>query len=280
MRRLLTAFGYRSEMVSTSAGRVHVWSAPGRGRLPPVVVLHGLGSASINWIPILESLRPHVHQVFAVDLPGHGFSERPTAFTNEVLQRGVVEGLDGAGHPPALVIGHSLGGAGALRYVNARPERVRGLLLFSPAGAPLAADELAAVRSIFSVDTTADAVRFLRTLHARPAELKARIAAPFVRASLRDPALREWLGTVPPFDPSTPDAVYLTPAEVAEVRGPLRVVWGREDRILPASALAFWRTHLPPHGDLIEPAHVGHTPFLDDRAWTARAIRSFAETLR
>jgi pimeloyl-ACP methyl ester carboxylesterase len=275
-RRLLSAYGYRSDLVPTAVGRVHLWSAPGRGSASPVLVIHGLGSAALNWIPVLEQLRPHVQRVYAVDLPGHGFSDKPAELTEDLLRDGLLEGLERSGHARALVVGHSLGGAAALRYVNARPDRARGLLLFSPAGAPLSPEELDAVRALFTVETYEDAVKFLRVLHARPAELRARVAAPFVRASLRDPQLRSWLSTVAPHDGQA-GSIWLDPAEIRKLSVPLRVVWGRDDRILPASALAFWRAHLPPGAELFEPSGIGHTPFLDDRTWTVSQIRACAE---
>jgi pimeloyl-ACP methyl ester carboxylesterase len=260
--------------VPTSVGRIHLWSAEGGGSLPPVLVVHGLGSAALYWIPMLEHLRPRTRGVMAIDLPGHGFSDRPLALTSDTLLAGVLEALEQADHAPSLVIGHSLGGAAALRYVNAFPARARGLLLFSPAGAPLDHQELAAVKALFRVDSYQDAVRFLRTLHARPAELRARLAAPFVRATLRDPTLRAWIDAIPAFEDDVGRA-YLSPSEIEGLPVPARVVWGRMDRVLPGSAREYWRSHLPPRGTLIEPDHVGHTPFLDDRRWTARQVLSF-----
>lgn len=279
VRRLLAAWRYTSELVPTSSGHVHVWAAEGSGPGAPVLVIHGLGSQAMYWVPMLEHLRPHVARVMAVDLPGHGFSDRLPALSHETLQSALFEGLRRFDHQPAAIIGHSLGGAAALRYVNAAPDRARGLLLFSPAGAPLDAEQLATVRRLFRVDSYEDAVRFLRLLHARPAELRARVAAPFVRASLRDPALRAWLDSVPAYDPTDPDPTFLNADEIRSVRVPLRVVWGRVDRVLPTASRDFWRQNLPPGASWIEPPHVGHTPFLDDRRWTASELRSFVASL-
>lgn len=276
VRKLLGAWGYSGEHVPTSLGRVHLWRASGSGPLPPVLVIHGLGSAALNWVPVLELLRPHVSQILAVDLPGHGFSDRPQVLTNDALRDALIEALDRSGHPPSLVVGHSLGGAAALRYVLARPRAARGLLLFSPAGAPLDREQLDGVRSLFHVDSYDDAVRFLRALHARPAELRARLAAPFVQASLQDPVLRGWLATVQPYEDGDPGQVYVSPAEIGAITAPMRVVWGLADRILPFTARDYWQAHLPLHATLIQPEGIGHTPFLDDRKWTAEEIRMFA----
>jgi pimeloyl-ACP methyl ester carboxylesterase len=277
-RRLLNAWSYKSEHLTTSVGRAHVWRAEGSGALPPLLLVHGLGSAAMHWIPMVEHLRPHVQSVVAVDLLGHGFSERPDVLTNDLLRVALVEALSQVDLGPALMIGNSLGGAVALRYANAYPERVAGLLLFSPAGAPLTAGELDQLRRLFSVDSYEAAVRFMYNLQARPGPIRSRLAAPWVRSVLSDPALRSWLNSVPAHEDGDPEGIYVTPEEIRSVNVPFQVVWGTHDRVLPSSAREFWRQNLP-SGALVDAANVGHTPFLDNRRWTAEHIRSFAAGL-
>lgn len=132
------------------------------------------------------------------------------------------------------------------------------------------------MRRLFTVETYDEAVRFMRNLQARPTIVRSRLAAAWVRSTLSDPALRSWLHAVPAHEDGDPEGVYVTSDEIRSVPVPMEVVWGRHDRVLPASAREFWRGHLP-SGALIEPTHVGHTPYLDDRRWTADHIRAFVE---
>jgi pimeloyl-ACP methyl ester carboxylesterase len=53
-------------------------------------------------------------------------------------------------------------------------------------------------------------------------------------------------------------------------------VWGRSERILPPSALAYFRAHLPAHVEILEPEGFGHCPHLDNPKRLARAITEFA----
>jgi pimeloyl-ACP methyl ester carboxylesterase len=271
-RRVLLAVGYRSRHVETSAGRVHVWTYDGSGPLPPLVLFHGFGSSAMHWMPLLQQLRPRTRGIVAIDLPGHGLSDRPPELTHDLLRAGVSEAMDALDHEPAVVIGNSLGGAVGLRYVNARPERVLGAVLFSPAGAPMSAEDLAALREVFRMDQHADAVRFVRRLHGRPVGVRAHLLAPILRRTLADPVLKSWLDRVSEGD-------FLEPDELRAVPRPVRVIWGRQERILPAHALAFWREHLPATSEVLEPEGFGHSPFLDDRRWTADQVVSFAEGL-
>jgi pimeloyl-ACP methyl ester carboxylesterase len=271
-RRVLTALGFRSEMLSTSVGELHLWRVGGQGELPPVLLFHGFGSSAMRWTPLMYDLRPHVRELIAVDLPAHGFSQRPEALSQYVVRQGLLEALDAVQAEPALVLGNSLGGAAGLRYALARPERVTGALLFSPAGAPMDEEELVQVRSLFCVDAHDEAVALVRALHARDPGLRAHLLAPLLRRPLSDPLLRRWLQEMTPED-------FLSAEEIGSMPRPLRVVWGKQERILPLRAREFWRAHLPPHGDLIEPDGFGHSPFLDDRGWVVEEILRFCRQL-
>ncbi|MEZ4239026.1 MAG: alpha/beta fold hydrolase [Myxococcota bacterium] len=268
-RRVLLAAGYRSRHVDSDVGRVHVWTAEGGGDLPPLVLFHGLGASAMHWAPMLQALRPRVSAVVAMDLPGHGLSDRVPELTLDGLRAGVDAAMDAVAHAPAVVVGNSLGGAVAVRWVLSRPERVRGAVLFSPAGAPMSAEELAGVQEVFRIEGHADAVRFVRQLHGRPVGLRAHFLAPLLRRSLADPVLQAWLHRVS-------DADFLAPAELAGLPVPVRVVGGLQERILPLAGRDFWRAHLPAGSEVVEPDGFGHSPFLDDRAWTARQVLDFA----
>jgi pimeloyl-ACP methyl ester carboxylesterase len=273
-RSLLVRVGYRSEQVPTSVGDVHVLSREGSGRLPPVVLVHGFGATAMQWVPLIRALRPHVRGVTAIDLPGHGLSVRRPDLTLDVLREGVLQALDRSRRTdePALVVGNSLGGAVVVRYVQARPDHVVGAHLLSPGGAPMDAGELEEVRRLFRVSTHREALVFLDRLFGRPVGWIGHLMAPSVRRTFRDLALHGLLDQVT-------DADWLTEDEVRGLPRPLRVVWGRADRILPARSVAFWRAQLPPDGEMEEPDAFGHVPQLDRPAAAAADILGFARRL-
>ncbi|HSN97017.1 MAG TPA: hypothetical protein VLS89_01930, partial [Candidatus Nanopelagicales bacterium] len=76
-RRALTAQGVRSRWVETSVARLHAYDAKGAGRLPTMVVLHGISSSAAAFAPLLTRLRPRARRVLAPEAPGHGFSDPP-----------------------------------------------------------------------------------------------------------------------------------------------------------------------------------------------------------
>jgi len=270
-RLSLRARGLASSTVRVRGLDLHVYDGAGRGRLPTVVMLHGLGAGGASFGPMVTALRPHVRRVILPELPGHGFSARPADggdITADLLLDAISDALDGLLDEPAIVLGNSLGGAVALGYALRRPERVRGLMLVSPAGAKMEADEWRELVSAFDLTTTAEARRFLERVYHRPPWFLALFAHEFPDV-LKKPAVRQILASVTPEHSPTPD-------ELALLSMPILLLWGRSERLLPASALAWFRQHLPPQTVIEEPAGFGHAPQLEQPERLAARVVAFA----
>lgn len=252
----LRAQGFRSRNLETEAGRVHVIEAEGKGSLPPMLLLHGLGSSAADYFFLLKSLRQHCRRVVAVDFPGHGRSEAPSGGMEPgMLQRALLQATDEVVKEPMVVFGNSLGGLVALRFALARPERVRALLVASPAGAPM---ESAALNDFFQSllpQSHADALDFVDRFLARRSVLRHAIAWG-VRKRFGRPAVADFLRRVGPKD-------MLTAEELASLRMPLVIFWGEKDRVLPEEQREFYRKHIPAHARFEHASGYGHAPFLD-----------------
>jgi pimeloyl-ACP methyl ester carboxylesterase len=103
------------------------------GAGPGVLCLHANASTSGQWRGLMERLAPRWH-VLAPDLLGAGQgapwpTDRVVALQDEVDHLQPV--LAQAGEPCVLV-GHSYGGAVALRAAVQQPQRVRALALYEP----------------------------------------------------------------------------------------------------------------------------------------------------
>src|SRR5678815_2871498 len=114
--------GYESRRVATTDGPVHVLDARGDGDLPTVVLLHGLGSWSVDYLPLFSRLRRHVRRIVAPDLLAHGHSGDPVPSGRlPALWDALAGALEATLDEPALVYGNSLGGLAALRLGIDRP---------------------------------------------------------------------------------------------------------------------------------------------------------------
>jgi pimeloyl-ACP methyl ester carboxylesterase len=260
--------GYRSRHVPTRAGRVHVLDAQGDGPLPPVVVLHGLSSAGVHFLPLLRHLRGRVRRLVAPDLLGHGFSDTPPVIRPAFMKGALVEALDAVIDEPTIVFGNSMGGIAAVHYALARPERVRALVLSSPGGAAMDEAELRRFARGFSFTTHDEALGFVDRVFSRRNPLR-QLVAWGVRRQFRDSRVDELLNNMVPAD-------LLQPEQLAALPMPVLLVWGQDERILPREHYEYFRRHLPETTRIEQPEGFGHVPFLDDPGAVARQILDFA----
>lgn len=98
----------------------------------PVVLLHGLTQQQHYWGPVLARLAGR--RVITVDQRGHGEASGAQVtpqsdFSIPRLARDVIEILDQAGVPEAVVVGHSWGASVALHTASTFPDRVRAAVL-------------------------------------------------------------------------------------------------------------------------------------------------------
>ena len=98
-----------------------------------LVLLHGIGSSSASWLNQLETLKGY--RLIAWDAPGYGDSE--FLKNNEPKAADYAEALHGFLDrlllKDVVIVGNSLGCLMAGAYAAAHPERVRSMILFSPA---------------------------------------------------------------------------------------------------------------------------------------------------
>lgn len=263
---LVQGYGHRS--VPTSVGAVHVLEKRGGGPLPPIVLLHGLSAAGVHYYRVLKHLAPF-SRVLLPDLPGHGFSDTPVPMDEPTLMTGLFEALDQLLDVPAVLCGNSLGGYTALRYALKRPEKVRALVLASPAGASMGEDELSLLRAQFKLDSHADALDFTDALFAR----RKRSRHLYAYGVRRYFALPQTQAVV--------DGMSLShlfrAGSLEHLTMPILLLWGGAERILPESHLRFFEANLPKHTLVERPPHWGHSPFLDDPAGFGKRLVSFVK---
>ena len=99
-----------------------------------VILIHGFGTSSFLWRNIAPGITDAGHTAYAVDLFGHGESDRP--FDEDFGIAAQAEYLDAAMTAlrvaRGVLVGVDLGGDVALRLAATRPERVEKLVLINP----------------------------------------------------------------------------------------------------------------------------------------------------
>lgn len=95
---------------------------------PPLLLIHGAGGSRLVWPGELR--RMPGEWVFALDLPGHGRSPAPAEASIEAYTDRLQRWMRALDLPPAVLIGHSMGGAVALQVALSSP-RVAGIGLIA-----------------------------------------------------------------------------------------------------------------------------------------------------
>ncbi len=134
-RELLATWPVPSEqrLVPTREGDTFVVSC-GPPDAPPLVLLHGSASTTLEWIGDVVAWAEHfrVHVVDLLGEPGLSAEVRPALDAHVGWLDDVLDGLDVRG--PVSMVASSLGGWFALDYAIRRPGQVLKLALLTPSG--------------------------------------------------------------------------------------------------------------------------------------------------
>ncbi len=125
---------YRKEVVVSENPPVRL-SVIDAGRSPAertLFFIHGFGGFAMQWEQQLIEFADR-SRVVALDLRGHGLSDRPaSAYTVDELLGDIERVVDALHLPPKFsLLGHSFGGALAATYAVKHPERIDRLVLVS-----------------------------------------------------------------------------------------------------------------------------------------------------
>ncbi|MFK8051649.1 MAG: alpha/beta fold hydrolase BchO [Woeseiaceae bacterium] len=98
------------------------WHYQSSGDGPVLLLLHGAGASTHSWHGSFEALAKHC-RVVALDLPGHGLTERfvDRSFSLQASADGVAAFCAALPQPPTAIVGHSAGAAIALQMRLSAP---------------------------------------------------------------------------------------------------------------------------------------------------------------
>ena len=132
MNTVNNSVSYQTEMLDNNQKVNFVQQGTGA----PVVLTHGLAASLHDWDDLLPELSDAGYAGYALDLLGHGESEKPSNvhdYSIDATFEHFSKWIDSLGRTePLILIGHSLGGGLSLLYAQRYPERVRGLVLINP----------------------------------------------------------------------------------------------------------------------------------------------------
>ncbi len=219
----------------------------------PLVLIHGYGVSGRVWQPTLRYLAQQ-HQVFVVDLPGHGYSTYVNPWRLREIAPLLAAWLRELHLPPVALLGQSTGGSIAIHLAASAPELVGRLILVSSTGVPLQAGLLRlTVRSVYSFfqpgNGTYPLTLIRDVLIPRP-RLFWQAAQEVAHSDFR--------------------------AELASITMPTLIIWGKHDALIPISIGYALQAALP-HARFVILPNCGHRPMLAEPATFSKIILEFLE---
>jgi pimeloyl-ACP methyl ester carboxylesterase len=219
--------GVESRWTTVDGYRLHYYvEGPASG--PGVVLVHGLGGRSEDWVNLMPYLTRAGYRVYLPDLPGYGQSEKPAGFSYSVPDEAsiVVGFCDSLGLKRVDLGGWSMGGWIVQRVAAAHPERVGKLLLFDSAGLYA---KPAWNTALFTPSSETQLAELDALLMPKPPKVPGFIAADILRISKSNAwvihrALDSMLTGRDTTDKLLP-----------QLKMPVLIVWGAEDQITPLS---------------------------------------------
>lgn len=268
-----------SRFVTVGGLRHHVRD---RGQGDVIVLLHGQSANLRVWDAWAEDLARD-HRVISIDLPGHGLTgpDPQGRYDWTQLAANLNPLLAELGVDRFVLVGNSLGGAIGVEYAAANPDRLRGLVLIAPIGAPRR-EPKPLMFELYATPVIGPAIinltpgwlvrDSLRSTYGDPGRLKdgeeTAFAALMRRRGNREAARRI---VSQPGDPRFAD-------KARSVKTPTLILWGANDTWVRPEYGAWFEATLPDaRRDTF--AGVGHMPMQEAPGPTVEALRRFLTAL-
>ncbi len=234
----------------------------------PLLLLHGFGADLNTWM-FNQPAFCEGRRTLALELPGHGLSSKDVGKGDATFFTDAIEAaLAALGAERVHVAGHSMGGALAIVLASRRPERVASLTLLAPAGL---GPEINGgfIDAFVGASRRREAVAALQMLVRDPSSISRAMVEEFLRYKRLDGVPRALETVARAWFPEGRQAVDVRDALRALVM-PVQVIWGRDDRIIPAAHA----DAAPPQARVHVLEGVGHLPHMEKAGEVNRLIRA------
>lgn len=243
----------------SALGPIHYWQGGPQNPAGDVILIHGLGGSTLQDFANLPPALVDQRRVWTLDLPGFGFScdvpvEQTISNHVEILHDFIVA----HGIEKPVLIGNSMGGWVTLSFCLKYPDVAPKIILLAPAGIEFEPPP----PEIFLPESPADMDRLLEYLIYHPPRIN-------------DWFRRDWFGVMARRRPAIQAMIQkmltrtevLSPGQIARVEQPTLIIFGEEDKIIPANTgrrLHEWlpRSELilyPQCGHLVQATHFART---------------------
>ena len=198
-----------------------------------IVLIHGFGGDLDLWLFTQEPLAANA-SVYSLDLPGHGQSSKAVEDGSVAgLANVVAKFMDAVGISSAHLAGHSLGGAIALQTAVSHAGKVDALTLIGSAGI---GEEINGdyISGFVAAESRREIKPLLKQLVGDPGLINRKMIDDILKFKRLDGVTEALTEISAGFLSGDKQTVDLR-GELGGLSMPVNVIWGSEDRIIPAS---------------------------------------------
>jgi pimeloyl-ACP methyl ester carboxylesterase len=228
------------------------------------LILHGWGGSSDSWRKIIEILEIK-YKVICPDLPGFGKTKIPeTPWALNDFVNWLKEFTEELNLKDFFLLGHSFGGRVAVKFSISFPEKVKKLILLSPAG--IKQEWGTREKIIFRLAKIGNAI-FSKSLLLRFRESTRNLFYSILRVkdySKVKGVMKETMKRIVEED--------LLP-ELSKIQVETLIVWGQNDKIVPLKYARLFKDRIKNSKIEILPK-IGHSPHLEDSEKLAEVLIS------
>jgi abhydrolase domain-containing protein 6 len=255
-----------------------------RGAGIPLVMVHGFGDSKETWL-MTSLFLARRRALLLIDLPGHGRTsdiEEPAAAARAqaTAVARLLDALAAAPAPQTLatatidLVGNSMGGGIALRFVRDFPARVRRLVLISSIGPVIEKSEVASAlergENLLIPSESVAHEDFVKLVAERPPRVPGPVQRYVTsqRMSQRprlERIFRGWVGA---------HASDGLPQDLDRIAVPTLILHGARDRVIHPSTARALVARLP-RAELVLLRGVGHLPQLEQPRLVGRLLERF-----
>ena len=251
------------------------------GKGAPIVLLHGLGESSTIWAYNIVQLSKN-YTVYALDLPGHGHSDKPKWRYNLNISVDFLSSfLSTLNLERPHLIGSSLGGMIALEIAFKQPNQLGKLVLVDSAGLGkelpffLKIMTLPLVGELMTIPTKAGFRFLLKQVVANPHSIPNDLIESLVQERNRKGNKQSMLRILRSSVNIRGIHKHLIDlSRLEHLNVPTYILWGREDKIFPSSHGKNAAMRLP-RGRLTVLDNCGHWPQIEKHREFNRLITDF-----
>jgi pimeloyl-ACP methyl ester carboxylesterase len=243
--------GYRVSFPRLRSGLTVRVVERGDPTAPPILFVHGWGCTAYVFRRNMPALAEAGYRALAVELKGHGLSDKPSAtkeYSIESLVEHLRDVLDALGLERPALVGHSLGGSLIYHFAVLYPGRVSCLGLLSPVG--LKGVPLMWLYRLLTPAPLAPLIRrvrprlivkiALRRVYGRRGKFSGRDVEEFVAPSQFPEYAVSIRHLLHEYDWNAADHRRLTPVDVPAVG-----LWGSLDHMMPDDGMGVYVPLLP-----------------------------------